>query len=148
MMYRAGACALPAWITRHLKKSSSPANKIKTNSKTATLPALPKTITILPPPPPPPLKSVKKPDSWKDAGIVEVLGKEITSNETVTNYSATASTCSYKTFDKYALLDLSKCKRTVNEGGYINHITNLVPLCYAKHCHFYFQQSTTIKRQN
>ena len=126
MMYRAGACALPAWITRHLKKSSSPANKIKTNSKTATLPALPKTITILPPPPPPPLKSVKKPDSWKDAGIVEVLGKEITTNEVVTNYSATASTCSFNTLVKHKHSDKTQCTKTVNEGKYINHTKNLV----------------------
>ena len=102
--------------TRHWKKSPSPASKIKKNSKTAPLPALPKTFTILPPPPP--LKPVKKPDSWKDAGVDEVLGKEITANESVTYYSATASTCSYHTLDKQTHLIQTKCTKTVNEGKY------------------------------
>ena len=106
--------------TSWMKTTSSPANLIKKISKTAPRQALPKTITILPPPPP--LKPVKKPDSWRDAGVEEVLGKVITSNDKATEYSATVSTCSKKTLNTQAPLDKTKCMKTVNEGKYINKV--------------------------
>ena len=77
-------------------------------------------VLALPPPPPPSSKEIPKPVTMKDAGVDEVLGKQIKSNEKVTIYTTTVSS-SLNTLESTPLVKTRCTKHMEHEGKYISN---------------------------
>ena len=108
--------------TRHKKETSTDTCLTKPKPISMTAPpcsSIAKVSFALPPPPS--SKEITKPLTLKDAGVDEVLGKKVNSNEKVTQYTTTVSS-SFNTLENNTPIVKTRCTNHMeHEGKYISN---------------------------
>ena len=107
--------------TSQKKATSTDVCVLEPGKNSMTAPPCSSITKVLALPPPPSSQAIKKPSTLKDAGVEEILGKTINSNDTVTNYTATVSSNLITLESGEAVLEKSKCMNQMEyEGKYIS----------------------------